>query len=524
MDDVRLQAPSDAAGGRRGRLIAILDGILAAALFATIVWVDFRVVFQPPESDNTVAYSLPAANLAARGRLYLPQLGSQYHLDRYWLLNSPLMACGQWPFFTLLGTTRHADLSGVVTLAALHALIVIAIVRRALGLRRLAPAVFLGIPFLLHFQILGELTCQRYFVIGFGLMALAFLPVASAETGRRPTWQWLLVGALPLVHPALGLAAVAWVAWEAGRWLAPRLFADRDTPPALPWRGLAALAVAAGLAVAWYGRPEMLREQFLPHLRYGNFRGGRHLTGLWSMSASALFAIPSRALNVGLITLAVAVTTAGFRPSGRRRMGLVLLPAVLISALLTIDALRGFNYFAYYLLGAGANLLFALRDRRARGAAIVVLGVLAIGCLGTALRAASAPIQPYDTPETVAFLVEHTRPGDRIVLGPPFVLAATADLPEGRAVLRVVPSPYFLADFDEARFRSDIAAATDVYLGEERWYNKQLGHHIPATVPHPIFGADASVTRLEFSGIPVVLARRAAAPHDAPAGNANARP
>lgn len=501
-----------------GRALAI-DVLLAVALLAVLQALFVVRVFAGRESNATIAYSLPAANLVEGRGLRVPQLGHQFDLDRFWLLNAPLTAMGQAPLFAAFGARRLADLAGVLILADLNLLALVAIVRRALGLRSWALALALACAFATNLLTLSELSNQRYCTIGFALLALTFLPAGGGgeEEGvvrAPPAWQWLVAGSLPLAHISFAVASAAWLAWHGGRLLRARAVGGR--PEVSRW-GLAALAVTAVLDAAWYGRVGMVRAQLLPHLSYGHFRTFPPLMGFWGVPARSVYVWPSRAVHVAVMAVAAGVVAACARPSGRRRLGPVLLPAGLLCALLVVDLGRSFFYLYYFLSGTGVVLLFAFRTPRARRSAAVGLGALAAANLGCALWM-TAKLRPtfVDTPATVAFLTGQTRPGDRIVIGPPFVLASAARrLPAGRVIPRVVPMPYYLADFDEAAFRREVAGAADVYVGAEAWFTRQLEYSLDPSPPAPIFpGAD--VRRAVFDGVEVIVARRPAGGSPAP--------
>jgi hypothetical protein len=81
-----------------------LDRLLVAVL--TVLYLSFLVssVFSRRDWNDTIAYGLPGANLVVRGALTLPQLGSQFAFDRYWLFNAPFTVLRDVPWFLVAGS------------------------------------------------------------------------------------------------------------------------------------------------------------------------------------------------------------------------------------------------------------------------------------------------------------------------------------------------------------------------------------------------------------------------------------
>src|SRR5258708_950993 len=140
----------------------------------------------------------------------MPQLGSQMGLDRFWLLSAPLMAVGPIPWMKAFGAGRIPNLIGLLCLGLLNLAIVMWAVRRVLRLHSWGLTALVALPFLLHRAALSEFYNQRYTALASGMLTLAFLPTTS----RRPWWQWLAAGLLPLVHPAMLPASILWLAAE----------------------------------------------------------------------------------------------------------------------------------------------------------------------------------------------------------------------------------------------------------------------------------------------------------------------
>jgi len=186
-----------------------------------------------------------------------------------------------------------------------------------------------------------------------------------------------------------------------------------------------------------------------------------------------------------------------------------LLPAasaVLFSV--AYDATRSFLYAPYYYVGLGPILLGAWASRRARLA--LIAASVGLGLVNLAFSARvdlRSPHSRLDTPEALAFLLEHTRPGDRIVAGPPFILAsARPELPGGRTIPRVVPQPYYLDPFEEPVYRREIRELTDVYIGTPEWYSRPVWTEPAGDGLFP--GAEVREFTLEGERIIVARARR----------------
>jgi hypothetical protein len=488
------------------------DWSLAAVLMAAWCWHAFRLIFIHLEWYDWVAYALPAANWVERGGLSTPQLGPQFHFDRTWLFNSALMGAGPAPFFWALGTGRVSYLVGVATFALANFAAYIWVIRRALKLQSLALSIFCALAFVEHRVYTAHYANQRYDLIAFGAMLLAFAPITSAA-GRTPAWRWACAGILPLLHPGLVPAS--------GLWLATSVFLDSarhraspDVPRPRRLVGPILFAIAWGAAACWYGRAEGLQSQFLPHMRFHSARvaSGSISGRIFDTASVPPFSIPSHAttLLISVTAIGLLVTALVRKPS--RVPIRVVIPAVLIAGVLVMDFLRGFSYWAFYLLGLGPCLLFAFgaadRPRRIALAALITLAAAHTAVSLRLDRTAAAELAGQR--EAIAFLVEQTPPGEEIVVGPPFVLAsAPRFLPGGRQVLRVVPQPFFLLEFDRDLYRADIAAHTSTYIGNPRWFTQatMAGGGGVGRESAPLF-EDAEFREAHFFGEPVIIARR----------------
>jgi hypothetical protein len=476
------------------------DGLVAAAAVGSYVVVMVCVTFNRKEWFDTVGYALPGANYVERGTLSMPQLGSQMGLDRFWLLSAPWIAVGPIPWMKAFGAGRISNLVGLVFLGLVNLAILTWAIRRVLRLRSWGLPALVALPFLLHRAALSEYYNQRYTTLACGLLTLAFLPTSRG----RPWWQWLAAGLLPLVHPAMLPASVLWLAAELldrSPWLRP---SDGTRAPSIPWLGIAAYVGGMVLTAAWYGRLGPLREQFLPHLRFGNYRALSPLIGLLDIPAAPIPRLPSLALNFGIVGLALTLMAAGLSRSLRHRVGPVLLPALVIALILPYDALRGFRYYYFFLMGLGPCLLGVFASGRARR---LVCGMAVLLALPNLAISAWLDLKRPDLTTTAQgsrFVVEHTRPGDRIVLGPPFVLvSAPPTLPGDRTAPRVVPMDYYLDPFDPATFIRDIRAHCDVYIGEEEWFYRPVWIRDRGEPLFPRF----DITTFDFRGQRVIVAR-----------------
>src|SRR6185295_12280776 len=143
------------------------------------------------------------------------------------------------------------------------------------------------------------------------------------------------------------------------------------------------------------------------------------------------------------------------------------LPAALaIVVMLALDVGRGYLDYGYVLIGLGPALLAGATSRRLRTVALVGLTLIAAANIAVASRLDRHRPDWTTTAESDRFLIEHTQPGDRIVLGPPFVFSAVT-APPARDVRRTVPQPYFLEEFDRDAWVLELNACCDVYVGRE---------------------------------------------------------
>jgi hypothetical protein len=338
-------------------------------------------------------------------------------------------------------------------------------------------------------MVTADLYNQRYAVGAFALLMLAFMPL-----GPRRWWQGLAAASLPLVHLVLAPAAVVWFLFAAWEWYRG----------SRAWTWPAGFAAGAAANLGWYGRITAFRTQLWPHMTYGGFRLKGPLSGFLEAAASPIASVPSWALNAVIVISALAIVLLALRGGAFRRQVASALPAaVVIVVLLPIDLLRGYLYYTYLVIGLGPILLAAAATDRLRQAALVGLSLMALANLGVASRLDRGRADWTTTTSAEAFLIEHTDPGDRLVLGPPFVFPS-ATLVSRRDVRRMIPQPYFLEAFDGDAWMTDLNVCCNAYLGEEEWYSEQISRRPPGP---PLF-QNASIEHLDFRGKPVILARR----------------
>jgi hypothetical protein len=474
----------------------VIDLFGALVLAALLSWFSFNALFSRPEWLDTVANALPPANLAATGKLTLWQLGSVFHLDRYWLLNSPLMGVGAYPPFVLFGVGRVQFLSGIALLALLNWIVMFQVLKGT-QLARSRAALLVGcFAFLGHRGYFSELYNQRYSLASFSAMLLAFLPRREPNPWKAPPSAWAAAGALPLIHVVFVPAWGAWAAW--------RLAHPRGLMLGKGWRGWLGPAIFLllfAVALSWFLRGEALRSQLVPHLSFGGFRAAASFSGLLGADFH-LKSVPSW----GIVFLSGILAAFGLveglsRAHARARAALP--SAVLLLLVLGWDGIHGFPYLVSYALPLGVCLAVSLEGKPRR---MVSFALLALGAMSLVVSAKFDRFAPSLATESdsEAFLSANTRPGDRIVVAPPFVLAAAENrLPGGRRIVRVVPQPCYLEGLDLDSYLKGIRGAANVYVGSPEWFS-----HVNLVSPPggEIFPRAARAS-LNFLGEPVVVVR-----------------
>ena len=249
------------------------DATAAAVLTAGYGWLLLSSVFSIREWPDTIAYALPAANLARAGALTLPQLGSQIGFDRFWLFNAPWVVMAPLPAFWIAGAGRIPYLAGLVAVGLVNWTVFTIACRRLFAVQSVALAMIVAFAFLGTRGLpTADLYGQKYSVAAFGLLLVAFFPVTDPRSAcSRPAWQWLAAGLLPLVHVVIPPAALVW--------LVAVIAADRNVRTRSTL-GPALFITATLAAAAWYLRPEPLALQLWPHLAFGGFRRAAQFGGL----------------------------------------------------------------------------------------------------------------------------------------------------------------------------------------------------------------------------------------------------
>ena len=490
----------------------VLDRVAAAGLLLLFGYWIFAALLRRGEWYDDIAYALPAANAVLDGTLTVPQLGPQCGFGTTWLFNAPIFAVGPIPFFLVFGPNFSALVAWLAIMALLNLVVFAVVIRRAFRLSSWSAAVFLSYAFLGSCSVLDELHNHRPTIIAMSVLCLAFIPPrtatddddteeAGASRGPRPWWQWLAAGLLPLIHPALIVAGGFWIVAEIARKGVAASWSARR------WGGPALWLLASLSTLAWYGRPGPFFSQFLPHFRSGNYRAGTSMMGLLVLPGSRIASLPTLASQSAVSVLALLILVVGLAPSRRTRFHLsAVLPAAgLMGVVLLLDLTRGFKYLPLYCMGLAPCLLFVCRSATSRKAACMLLGVLAaVNVVVTQrLEASFHPI--LGSTAQVAFLSATTRPNDRIVVGPPFVLVAAGKaLPGGRTIVRVSPQPYHVDGFQPRAYFDEIAETTDVYVGEPAWFTTPMS--LPSKTG-PIY-TSYDVTPYTLGDKAVIVARK----------------
>ncbi|MDB5351417.1 MAG: hypothetical protein JWN86_2664 [Planctomycetota bacterium] len=501
--------------------IRFLDSTLGLILFAWFGFTGFQIAFSKLAWQDWIAYALPSANLVARGALTTPQLGSFAHFDRIWLFHGPLMGLGPAPFYYAFHIGRVPYLSGIVVGYLVNLLLITWFLRRTISGHSWAASVLGSQAFLGHRHLMSAVYIQRYDILGLFAISLAFAPVFTAS-GRIPAWRWLFAALLPSIHPALGPASLIWLV------AASIDLRRRRTGPSEPgrpaWAG-PALYLLAGLAcLAWYIRPEGLKEQFFPYLRcmaHRNLVAVGPLT-MFRVQAGFPYNLVSMSVSLTIALTAVYLCVRPSRNAESRPVGVQMLkrlPAAVIVLFVLFDMVRRFQYLDYYVLGLAPALLFLADTPVRRRVALAMVLVLAAANVVVSLRIDRQTLfhaqSLADQDQEIALIVELTRPGDRIVLGPPFVLSAAPPvLPGDRRVVAVSPQVWCLEDFDVPSYREELRRSGDVYLGERTWYDyadsfdatDEVMGRTPKNPRMPLFEG-ATTREVSFEGRPIVVAR-----------------
>lgn len=221
---------------------------------------------------------------------------------------------------------------------------------------------------------------------------------------------------------------------------------------------------------------------------------------------SPLYTHISRATTALVVISAVGII-AWYAPRLRRPGSVqALIPAVVVCTAVAARTFLGFRYGGFFALGMGI-LVFSPFAGRARTFALAMLMGLAIVQTGLTLDYGRTPYRFTGEGDAESFVVAHTRPNESIVVGPPFVLAASrSGYPEGRVVRRVVPQDFGLPGFDTKAYRDEIRELTTIYIGDPYWYRWVNTIVLNEPEPVPLF-EDASIQEFDYFGDRVIVAR-----------------
>jgi len=464
------------------------------ALPAALLLQLHTLLLKPLEGDF-VCYGLAAANWVAGGPFATPQLGSQYEMDTLWHFNSPLLGLGAAPFFWAGGIAHNWYMLGCLLQLLLSLGLFLWLNVKATGRHNWPRAVALTVAFLTTRIYMSEFLNQRYSTISFAAIALLFFPFQRFNQ-NAPLLQWAVAGLLPLIHPALLPASVLWVFGECAIGLVLQKW-----PVSKP----AAIAFGTGVicSALWYLDLHGLQTQFLPHI---NSRTFVPFSG-WNMFLSKAFALPSQMtfLMIIFMILLAAISNSTTMPDriSNARLALVCLLVLLL------DARGRMPYLAYFLVGMAPAAFASLQKPRLQNRFSIAFAVLASLQIAVEMRLYQPKIYwPLDRSAASDFLVAHSRPGDNIVVGPPFILSAASDasLPDGRKITMVVPMPMYLKDFDVNFYLSQIRSAANVYIGMPEYFDG-VQRYYKFQSP-PIFQPSQSETAY-FQGDPILIARPA---------------
>jgi hypothetical protein len=437
---------------------------------------------------DDVAYGLPAANWVCGKPFATPQVGDQYGIDRAWRFSSPVMGGGAAPFLWAFGVSSSSYAVAVATAGGIAAVVFLGLLRRAVpGVGWWVIILAVG-GFLLTLVYLSEFHNHRLAVLAYPAVGLLFWPRASA-VNAAPWWQWTLAGFLPLIHPALLIGSIVWILAEI------RVAARLRIVSAI---GLTGFLAGVGACAIWYLDPNTFSTQFLPHLRSRTFTP---FSG-WGQPASWKYALPSQvALATVLVMAALAVTTAS--GSGYRGCGRVL---GVLTLVLALDAIGYMNFLPFYVIGLAPVVIHLLSGTKWQFRFVVGLAGLALVHLAVAVKLDPWSVRrPVTADEARGFLLEHTGPGDVIVVGPPFVFAASGSAAvEGRGIPYVVPVALYLDGFDEDGYLAAIRSSATVYVGYPEYFAGVMRDYKPTS--NPIF-PDGLQRMVDFRGDQVLVAR-----------------
>ena len=252
--------------------------------------------------------------------------------------------------------------------------------------------------------------------------------------------------------------------------------------------------------------------QFIPHLRahahLGQIHARTHGLSLEMLefTVSRIMSMPSMLLSIVTVAATADIVIRAIRGRPVRALAAVLMMLLMVF----LDVISHFRFMHNIMIGLMPCLLFDFAAGRRRVLVVGVLSVLIVGHLAVSSRLEKPGVRWTTEAETLAFVLEHTRPGDRIVAGDPFLLlSAFPSLPGDRQIVRLVPQPFYLPDFDVAAYRREIRERANVYVGERAWFEQQAIFPLTPQKQVPIF-PDAEIASFEFEDREVITARRRA--------------
>lgn len=493
------------------------DTLAAIGIFSALLVLHYRLLFERLEWDDWVAYALPAANWVTRGTLNLPQLGTQYHFDRHWLFSAPWMGLGPVPWFLTFGVGRTSYLMGTLAIAVTNLLFLPYVFRRALQLRSLTVSILITNAWLGHATYLSSLHNQRYDLLAYSILALLFIP----RTEKTASWKWLLAGCLPLIHISLSLACFSWCMLAGFTlFLSPH---QTEVKRSRIWTITLCLMAGLVTSVLWYGRWDAVQTQLIPHLQAHLRHEGFQYPGIgWYAGPLSYQSILGRIVFAIPLLLSVFTILNSFRICNQGSP-LPLLASALFCAVVCWDALRGFIYLAFYAFGLAPILLSEVTRSTWRHTLIGLFAVL--GLVHLTMNFSLAPQWPYlftveiqsrqpfiaqhvSQRSVLEFIVSHTQPNDRIVVGPPFILSsAERHLAGNRRIVAVTPQPFYLDDFDSHLFRTSLRQQAHVYLGTPDFFQRtQSWNKGKPDLRQPLF-ENGTIVKRSFFGTTVLIVR-----------------
>ncbi len=473
--------------------VSMIKKIIAGIALVTAIGLQIHTLFLKPLEGDYVAYGLAAANWVMGGEFATPQVGSQYEMDHLWHFNSPLLGLGAAPFFWVGDIGHDWYMLGCVLQMLFCLWVFVWLNLKAVGDGKWPEAIALTVAFLTTRIYMGEFLNQRYSTVSYAALGVLFFPFRRVDE-KASGLQWCIAGMLPLIHPALLPASVVWVVVEAvhafvcRRWLISK-------------GSQGGFLLGVGLSALWYLDLRGLETQFLPHLQSRTFVP---FSG-WNMFLSYVFGLPSKATFL-MIVLMISMAAVSRVSDESDRVSRLRIGAMLLLVLM-MDARGQMPYLGYYLIGMAPAGYCMIRNARLRKWLVVTFATLGFLQVIVEVRMFEPVMyRPLSRSAAYEFLVSNSRPGDCIVVGPPFILSSASDanLPEGRSIRMVVPMPFYLKDFDVNLYLKDIRESATVYIGKPEYYDGvQLYYKSQSP---PVFEPYQSET-VRLQAMPILIAR-----------------